>query len=85
MAYPTAVNSQIAGAATQISQSLTAQAPALSTAFLSVAVAQAIANAAHNATAAQQQLHILAQAVTTMCVTELLADEPGFPAPQSES
>ncbi len=56
-------------------------APALSAALVMQAIAQAMANAAHNATYAQQQLQILAQAVTTMCVSDLLSVGDKLSAP----
>jgi hypothetical protein len=87
VAFPTAVNNQITDSITPlhnpdtssilpVNPSIIEQAPALSTAFIYQATAQAIATAAHNATAAQQQTQILAQAVATQCVATLLADDP---------
>ena len=75
MAFPTAVNSQITDAVTQSSVSVLGQAPAQALGALYQACAQALANAAHNATAAQQQSAILAQAVTTRCVRSLLGSD----------
>jgi hypothetical protein len=77
MAFPTAVNSQITDAVTQANVKVLGDAPALAMGNLYQAVAQAIANAAHNATNAQQQNYVLAQAVTARCVQVLLgsADE----------
>lgn len=71
MAYPTSVNSQITDAITQVNVHLLAMAPAVAMANLYQATAQALANAAHNATAAQQQANILAQAATTQGVALL--------------
>lgn len=73
MASPTAVNSQITDAVTQANISTQSNASATSAGSLMIALAQAMANAAHNATAAQQQNNITAQAVTTACVTKLLS------------
>ena len=50
------------------------EATRVASALLFPASAQALAMAAQNAVSAQQQLHILAQAVLAMCVTELLSD-----------
>ena len=71
MAYPTAVNSQITDAVTQSNVKVLGDAPAMALGNLYQASAQALANAAHNATTAQQQSNMLAEAVTTRCV-ELL-------------
>jgi hypothetical protein len=72
MAFPTSVNSQITDAVTQANVKVLGDAPAEAVASLYQAVAQAMANAAHNATAAQQQTNILSQAVATLCVSSLL-------------
>ena len=50
-----------------------ATAPALMLGNLYAAIGQSLANAAHNAVAAQQQSQITAQAATTMCVATILA------------
>lgn len=71
MAFPTAVNSQITDAVTQSNVKVLADAPAVAMANLYQATAQALANAAHNATAAQQQTNVLHQAATTMGVALL--------------
>ena len=71
MAFPTAVNSQITDAVTQANVQVLADAPAVAMANLYQATSQALANAAHNATAAQQQANIAAQAATTMGVALL--------------
>jgi hypothetical protein len=77
MAYPTHVNSQITDAVTQANVKALGDAPAMAMGNLYQAAAQALANAAHNATTAQQQNNVLAQAVTARCVQVLLgsADE----------
>jgi hypothetical protein len=72
MAFPTAVNSQITDAVTQANVKVLGDAPAMAMGNVYQAVAQALANAAHNATNAQQQNNVLAQAVTTRCVQVLL-------------
>lgn len=72
MAFPTSVNSQITDAVTQANVSVLGDSPAVALGNLYQAVAQALSNAAHNATNAQQQNNTLAQAVTTRCVQALL-------------
>ena len=71
MAYPTSVNSQITDAVTQANVKVLGDAPAMAMGNLYQATAQALANAAHNATTAQQQTNITAQAATTMGVALL--------------
>jgi hypothetical protein len=75
MAFPTAVNSQITDD-TVNPQITDAQASSDSSAVamgnLYVATAQALANAAHNATNNQQQSYVIMQASTTQGVAMLL-------------
>jgi len=71
MAFPTSVNDQITDSVTQSNVKVLADAPAMALATLYQATAQALANAAHNATTAQQQNNVTAQAATTMGVTKL--------------
>ncbi len=71
MAFPTAVNNQITDAVTQSNVAVVAEAPAMAMGNLYQATAQALANAAHNATTSQQQTNVTAQAATTMGVTTL--------------
>ncbi len=71
MAFPTAVNNQITDSVTQANVKVLADAPAMAMANLYQATAQALANAAHNATTAQQQNNITAQAATVMGVATL--------------
>ena len=73
MAFPTAVNSQITDSVTQANVQVLGDAPAIAMGNLFQATAQALANAAHNATTAQQQANITAQAATTMGVATLYA------------
>ena len=73
MASPTAVNSQITDSVTQVNTKVLGDAPALSLSNLYQATSQALANAAHNATTAQQQTNITAQAATTQGVATLYA------------
>jgi len=73
MAFPTAVNNQITDSVTQANVQVLGDAPAIAMGNLFQATAQALANAAHNATTAQQQANIAAQAATTMGVATLYA------------
>ena len=65
MAIPTPVNGQITDAITQANLTATGNAPAVAIGILQQAIAHSLALAAHNATNAQQQLNITAQAVAT--------------------
>lgn len=69
MAFPTSVNNQITDSVTQANTQVVAISPALALGNLFQATAQALANAAHNATNAQQQSFVTAQAATTMGIT----------------
>lgn len=71
MAFPTSVNSQITDSITQANVQVLGTSPALAMGNLYQATAQALANAAHNATLAQQQMYVTAQAATTMGVSLL--------------
>jgi hypothetical protein len=71
MAYPTAVNSQITDAVTQANVKVLGDAPAMAMGNLYQATAQALSNAAHNATTAQQQATVTAQAAMTSGITTL--------------
>ncbi len=71
MAFPTSVNDQITDSVTQANTKVLGDAPAVAMGNLFQATAQALANAAHNATSSQQQTNITAQAATTMGVTTL--------------
>jgi hypothetical protein len=66
MAYPTAVNNQITDSVTQANTKVLADAPAMAMGSFYQATSQALANAAHNASNAQQQSYVTAQAATTM-------------------
>ena len=77
MAYPTAVNSQITDAVSQANVETLGSAPAIAMGNLYQATAQALANAAHNATLAQQQMNMAAQAATTAGVALLYAIQTG--------
>jgi hypothetical protein len=73
MAFPTHVNSQITDSITQANTKVLGDAPAIAMGNLYQATAQALANAAHNATNSQQQSFVTSQAATTMGVTTLYA------------
>ena len=73
MAFPTAVNEQITDSVTQSNLQALGTAPAVSMGSLFQATAQALANAAHNATNAQQQSYVTSQTATTMGVATLYA------------
>ena len=71
MAFPTAVNNQITDSVTQVNTKVLGDAPAVAMGNLFQATAQALSNAAHNATTSQQQTNVTAQAATTMGVATL--------------
>ncbi|ACL06360.1 MULTISPECIES: RebB family R body protein [Desulfatibacillum] len=71
MAFPTSVNNQITDSVTQANVKVLGDAPAVAMGNLYQATAQALANAAHNATTSQQQTNVTAQAATTMGVATL--------------
>ncbi len=71
MAFPTSVNDQITDSITQAGVKVLGDAPAVAMANLYQATAQALANAAHNATNAQQQSYVTAQAATVQGVATL--------------
>ena len=73
MAFPTSVNSQITDSVTQANTKVLGDAPAIAMGNLYQATAQALSNAAHNATNSQQQSYVTAQAATTMGVATLLS------------
>jgi len=77
MAFPTAVNNQITDSVTQANTQVLGTSPAIAMGNLYQATAQALANAAHNATLAQQQMYVTAQAATTMGVTLLYSLDTG--------
>lgn len=71
MAFPTSVNDQITDAVTQTNVKVLGDAPAIGLGMLFQETAQALSNAAHNATTAQQQTNVTAQAATTQGVALL--------------
>lgn len=80
MAFPTAVNDQITDSVTQSNVQVLGSSPGLAMGNLYQATAQALANAAHNATMAQQQMYVTAQAATTMGVSLLYSLDTGSTA-----
>ncbi|MGD9159783.1 MAG: RebB family R body protein [Desulfobacteraceae bacterium] len=71
MAFPTSVNSQITDSVTQSNVQVLGDAPANALGSLYQATSQALGNAAHNSTTAQQQTNVTAQAATTQGVALL--------------
>lgn len=71
MAFPTSVNNMITDSISQSNVEVVGQTPAVSTGNLLMSTSQALGNAAHNATNAQQQTNITAQATTTQSVSTL--------------
>ena len=65
------VNPQITDAVTQTNVKILGDAPCMAMANLYQATAQALSNAAHNATAAQQNANTILQATTTQGVALL--------------
>lgn len=73
MAFPTNVNDQITDSVSQVNTKVLGDAPAMAMGNLFQATAQALANAAHNATENQQQANVTTQASTTQGVSTLLS------------
>lgn len=71
MSFPTAVNSQITDSISQANTKVLGDAPASSLGNFMIATSQALSNAAHNATTAQQQSTITSQAAVTQGVSTL--------------
>lgn len=69
--YTTTVNSQITDSVTQANTEVLGVAPATSMGNLMMATSQALGNAAHNATTAQQNANITWQASTVQGVSTL--------------
>lgn len=85
MAFPTAVNSQITDSVTQANVKVLGDAPAMALGSFYQATAQALANAAHNATNSQQQSNVTAQAATTMGVATLYSIDTAATAKATEA
>lgn len=80
MAFPTSVNSQITDSVNQPNVQVLGVAPAVALGNLYQSTAQAMANAAHNATMAQQQMNVTAQAATAAGVALIYAQFGAGPA-----
>ncbi|AOJ70319.1 MULTISPECIES: RebB family R body protein [Burkholderia] len=80
MAFPTAVNNQVTDSVTQANTQVLGVSASIAMGNLYQATAQALANAAHNATLAQQQMYVTAQAATTMGVALLYSLDTGSTA-----
>jgi hypothetical protein len=76
MAFPTLVNSQTTDSVTQANVEILGSAPAMAMGSLYTATSQALANAAHNATAAQANTNQLAQAATKQGVALIYSIKP---------
>ncbi len=72
MAFPTAVNSQITDSITQASVNVLGDAPAVAMGNLYQTAAAAAGQAIQNAVTNQQNLNVLAEAVTTAAVKSLI-------------
>ena len=83
MAFPTSVNDQITDAVTQANVKVLGDAPATAMGNLYQATAQALANAAQNATSAQQQSNVLAEAATTLGMAAILGSPTSEPTVKS--
>jgi hypothetical protein len=75
MAFSTPVNNQITDSVTQANVEVLAATPAVAMGYLYLATAHALANAAYNATTAQQQNNAMAQAATAKSVSTLYSME----------
>jgi hypothetical protein len=75
MAFPTAVNSQITDAVTQSNVHVLGDAPAMAMGSLYQTAAAAAGHAIQNAVTNQQNMNVLAEAVTTALVKSLLGGE----------
>lgn len=71
MAFPSTLQDQLTDSTTQANVQALGLAPAVAMGSLYQATAQALANAAHNATMAQQQMYVTAQAATAAGVALL--------------
>ena len=71
--FPTAVNSQVTDSVTQANTIVVGTAPAEALSNFYVANSQALSNAAHNATANQQNSNVVGGSATTTGVATLYA------------
>jgi hypothetical protein len=79
MAQPITVGSQITDSVTQANTKVLGEAPTIAMGNLYQATAQALANAAHDATDAQQQSPVTAQAATTPAEATPTGSTPPLP------
>lgn len=82
---PDIVNPQITDAVTQANLKVLGDGPAVAMANLYQATAQALANAAHNATTAQQNANVVLQATTTQGVALIYAQGTSAPPNASQA
>jgi hypothetical protein len=76
MAYPTPVNNQITDSVSQAGVMTLASSPAMAATFLYQAVAQAMGNAANNATLLQHQGGNVTIAIASTACAIILAQKP---------
>ncbi|KZN35402.1 RebB family R body protein [Pseudoalteromonas luteoviolacea] len=67
------VNAQVTDSVTQVNTKVVGETPAMAMGNLLMSTSQALGNAAHNATAAQQQASITMQAATVQGVNSLMS------------
>ena len=67
------VNEQVTDSVTQVNTKVVGETPAMAMGNLVMSTSHALSNAAHNATAAQQQAQITMQAATVQGVNSLMA------------
>lgn len=67
------VNEQVTDSVTQVNTKVVGETPAMAMGNLLMSTSHALSNAAHNATAAQQQAQITMQAATVQGVNSLMA------------
>ncbi|ALO41668.1 RebB family R body protein [Pseudoalteromonas sp. SS15] len=73
MADALTVNPQVTDSVTQVNTKVVGETPAMAMGNLLMSTSQALGNAAHNATAAQQQAAITMQAATVQGVNSLMS------------
>ena len=67
------VNEQVTDSVTQVNTKVVGETPAMAMGNLLMSTSQALGNAAHNATSAQQQAQITMQAATVQGVNSLMS------------
>lgn len=67
------VNEQVTDSVTQVNTKVVGETPAMAMGNLLMSSSQALANSAHNATAAQQQAQVTMQAATVQGVNSLMS------------